>query len=1692
MSLLTNNFSRGTNVPTGIRVVGDFYDFKSSLRSNVTIDLETIDQYVTYYSVQINNIATNQTSTYNLLSLLSTNETLTEKKLEVEIIPSANPSVTLKDGNIEYNFVDLSSYSITHEVVIKERVGIETMIYNLSHTQPFTWYVNPVTLSDFNFVSEYQNADDIQIQGLVLDHGSNTIIDPTYPESITLASGITNHPMRFTIQEDIPSNFTTIERAYFELPYNYQGNYTLPNLNLTSGRTYKVNVEASWLLGHSTSTESSEKLPLLNRPVITNISIKSLYINNPNNIIAEITIDPLPSAGNANPATKLWFNFYNSNGNLVAKAGGDLGIIITPTNNVYQLKLSDISIISGGGLLNDTDYKVKAVVKYTTNHYRTSSSSYPQGAANYINFPKSFPEIVSNTNNSLYTIDPTKKILTISVKNNQAYFLYAPNSMNGIKFHFFDESISTTNPVASTTSYTFVNSATDTNSVPYDILLSDVTPGTLVNDKNYRIKAELTLVKHDTSIEKRSSVLNTIAPYSDNVNFPKSFPEIVSNTKNSLYTIDSTQEILTISVKNNQAYFLYAPNSMNGIKFHFFDESISTTNPVASTTSYTFVNSATDTNSVPYDILLSDVTPGTLVNDKNYRIKAEVTLVKHDTSIEKRSSVLQTIVPYSDNVNFIRRTPFITSSTSYDLQVDGEGESVEQIGASIVINKELYELVAPNSTNGIRFLIYNSSGTTLIATSAYYNFLNSSINSTTQYNLRIRDITTEAGQLALSNGTTYQVKAEVSIITHSGNTELRLSSEFSELQGSQDVAPITSVTINNTWALATNDIPSSSSTRFNSSPIIGVSGHFKKNTQFNGGSNTKHLDVGTTEFKLQYKVDNGAWNNVTKAVLLQKLSNESLHEAVSRVGAASIVSSSNGQYPNIIGAGPGPSQESMVFYIPQQQVTGINAFTESNKVTIQVTIVDTINIWQSVGGGSSPSRESNNLQLINKITNYNFTTGSANEPWNTSNGSNLLINIPVSWGSIHAHSVKVGYKYASGDSYTYQTFTFTENFSLVTIDVNPNNGTTLYYSVAYIVKNVNISANATTEGLTIEKNVPNKFYPTSSDYSITNTSYSTFNTGAKSSVTFNVAFSPALTTRIDGINVYLTSPNTTQGSNITKTRIASYLSSQSGTKTIQLLYTNSPSTINYAKTLDNNTLLNVMNASGVITSTGPAWGDFDMANITFEAYRDSRTISSNAVYGTTNYVESGPSNFDKPIWNVPVLNSPSFNGPVSLEGGVRNSSNATKLSWTQSSDTNGVNFTYDFTMMKNNVSVPLIHNDIGLTTNQKILNIDVSANDKYNATLAVVFDPQTLGSIREVSYKPDRIEFNTIYVDVSNISISVNPPNDTSKLNLSFTDAVVSGNSVTTGGSENASFSTNIVEQYVIFSTTNPTNALARLAPIADNPIERIVSPQVNKEYILPVTSLATNYSFFMRLQAVVKYKVTSYTYTISSGVVNPPESVEIKTTPNNMITDQTSTTSSSQYVVSSIPKIGPSFIVTPHPVDGNPILNFMLDANGLENEGFISVVIILAQDGTINKVDGEAVILLFPDTGTTSDYSNNIAGNGSAVGDPKLAGSESFTTTPRTLAGAVMGTHNSPYTLTIGDINPTTGRYNNSTLKMPRSSDSGFTNGEINIFIVVTTRRGTNFSALTASYSSPDVVSGATITQSGSNFLLNFSISKS
>ena len=1717
-----------TPAPSDLQVSGDFYDLKNRLSSRVDINLENTSQVIYRYNIKI--IQGSESSDFDATNSLSKDSNdPTKNRLEIDIVHSSNPRDGVVDDTIEFQFSNLSTYRIFHKVDIKEVVNSETITYSLTHTQDFRFYASPVTLRNFTFTrgettnDHFQNNDTIKISGLTLDHGINNPIDLTIPEPRTiLPQGVVIQPMLFTIQEDEISPVGPIEYIEYETAYAPSGNYTFNNVQLTTGKIYKINVTASWLLGYSTDITSIQKLSVLYRPVIEDVVVANLYEYSANADVVTITTDPITSAS-FNLASKIWFEFYNLSDTLVAKAGGVSGISIN-TSNVYSLKLSDIAIIANGGLLVDTNYKVKALVQYTTGQYRRSDPLPEPEDGDRVNFTKSLPEIVGHTINPLYTKDDPSngKILDISVKK-QAYQLYAPNVASGIKFHFYDES-STTIPVASTSSYTFVNSSGEGN-VTYPILLSQVTPGVLVNDKDYRIKAEVTLVKHSGATELRLSELSSATEsIPDKVNFTKSLPEIVGHTINPLYTKDdpSNGKILDISVKK-QAYNLFAPNVAIGIKFHFYDGAAL----VASTSSYTFVNSS-GVGNVSYPILLSEVTSGVLVNDKDYRIKAEVTLVKHSAATELRLSELDTSLPYSDKVNFSLKRPFITLN-AYDFQVEGE-DNADPVIADIVLRKELYELVAPNVsagvapnlTDGIKFLIYDSDETTLVGSTKFYTFQNSSANTSIEYNINLSHVTIEQGQDSLENGRTYRVKAQVTIIPHAGSpAELRLSAEFIDLKGSQDAASLSSVTISNSWALATNNNPSSWALAlktndplisselieetFANFPNVGISGYFKKTPQFNGGSVINHLDIATTKFRIQYSVGAvsldvnnqdvwtyGAWIDVQKAVLLPRSSTEAtLEAAVIRVNAVTpVTSSGDGKFDNVVGSGPGQLQPEMIFFIPQQQVTGTNAFTESNRVKVQISIIDPTNMWNSPNNGITAFRESNSIQLINRINNYDYVVGSSSEPYNTLNGEgHLLLNIPVDWKSKHADSVVVGYKYVSGDDYSYQTFTY-DPTTTISFEVDPITGTTLYYSVAYLVKNVNIGPTATTQGLTIEKNVPIKLFPSSSDYSITNTSYTTFNTGGKSSIKFDLAFNASSTSQIDGINVYFTSPSSTQepnqGSGIDKTRIATFTASQAGpNKTIQLLHVGS--TINYATTL-NNTPLNRIDASGapidVTNDFSLPWQDFDFANISFEAFRDRRVTTTGASFGTINFVESGSSDFGKTIWNVPVMNSPGWNGPITLEGGVRNSSTATKLSWMQVHNMNNVDFTYDFTMMKNDNSTSLIHDDSGLAQNFKILTIDPNANAKYNITLASVFTPVTTGSMREVSHHPDTIEFNTIHVDVSGINISVQNPSNTTKVNLSFNDAVVSGNTFTiAGATESATFDTNIAEQHVMFTSTDPTMALTRLFP-TNNVIERVVSPATTKEYLLPSGSiLGQNFSFFMRLKAFIKYKVTEYT-----NATPTTPTTEILTTSSVEIADQTATDDNSQYIVSSIPIIGNAFTTTLDLVDESPTLNFLLDATGCEVEGFISVVIIIAQDGTESNPGGEAVVNVFPDTGATSDYSNDVAGSGAAPLNPRLTAGESFTTTPLTITGAVYGSHTADYTLTIGDINDATGRFNNSTLKMPPSSVSGFTDGAtLNLWILATTRRGTRFSSLTATYTPPVVIRNLSISKIDDDYYANF-----
>jgi hypothetical protein len=179
------------------------------------------------------------------------------------------------------------------------------------------------------------------------------------------------------------------------------------------------------------------------------------------------------------------------------------------------------------------------------------------------------------------------------------------------------------------------------------------------------------------------------------------------------------------------------------------------------------------------------------------------------------------------------------------------------------------------------------------------------------------------------------------------------------------------------------------------------------------------------------------------------------------------------------------------------------------------------------------------------------------------------------------------------------------------------------------------------------------------------------------------------------------------------------------------------------------------------------------------------------------------------------------------------------------------------------------------------------------------------------------------------------------------------------------------------------------------------------------------------------------------------------------------------------------------------------LNANGLEEEGFISVVVILTQDGTAAKPEGEQALLIFPDSSNLYPFyfPNTVGTSGSGSSDSRLAGGDSATSAPKNLTPSVLSTDpsNNTYTLTIGSVETTetvvttggeVGRYGLSTLQMPLSSQSDFVSGEpVNYMVILTTRRGTDIGVGAFTYQSIPSVQNVEIVTVGGQYFVNFNI---
>jgi hypothetical protein len=273
------------------------------------------------------------------------------------------------------------------------------------------------------------------------------------------------------------------------------------------------------------------------------------------------------------------------------------------------------------------------------------------------------------------------------------------------------------------------------------------------------------------------------------------------------------------------------------------------------------------------------------------------------------------------------------------------------------------------------------------------------------------------------------------------------------------------------------------------------------------------------------------------------------------------------------------------------------------------------------------------------------------------------------------------------------------------------------------------------------------------------------------------------------------------------------------------------------------------------------------------------------------------------------------------------------------------------------------------------------------------------------------------------------------------------------------SFSNNINTQYIQYVTGTST-VYKRLG--SGNIIEQINSPATKKQYTLPDNpALGTLYTFTMYVKAQVVYSVNG----VSSTTVNG-ESSAITSTP--VTAPLTPVTSVSKYKVVKRVSIDPvSATNAAHIVPvltqthtTSPTLLININVNGLEDEGLISVIFILAQDGTPDKPEGENVMLVFPDSGSTFSHTAEVSpvstDPSTAAADSRIIPGESLTTVPRNLSNTPISGHSNTYKLTIGSVNQSTGRYGLSTLTMPPSVDSGFIAGTVvNYMVIITNRTG-------------------------------------
>ena len=1613
------------------------------------------------------------------------------------------------------NYVDGKSYKTLFQVSIADTNGAVTM-YQCVYK--FNYYSSAPTMSDFTFNQNIARNDEIYVSGLLLDPALTSIspFPNDTPTSLTF---------QFNELELVAGNINDeINEAYNPtLPYNSAGEYTLFSNLLKNDNFYQITATANWVSGYSTSTNSSRNLFVIARPEIDSIVTYDAQDDGGNDgvgdfsngndastqTIATVTLKP---AGYKNYLpTYVKIVFYN-NSNI------EIGSSRHNDYDATSLGTQSFSVKLGSVILNDSSvrllnglpgYTVKAQV---TVPIMIDAVSYPD-------------QIRTSDPKSAVFKQGVASILTLTIANtwdlvsdsnpSSAASLYNSSPVLGLSGYFLKN-----DQFAS-----FYSKHLDKTSTKF-LLQYKLNGGPLDNVVSAALLQQGTEALQQTMINAMSAVVsspngqyvNVVGPSGVVGSSQKPLVFYITNVQGSVTFKESDVVNVVVTVIDSSNQWL---NSLNG------DAVVSnTSSPVTIVNTVGGVIMVNKIQTYSYTSAQKGQTVEPSIEDVYSNSECLKALLDNQLVQVKRSDIIadsaaNMITQTANGWNVVNPaaigTPLKVPKVNFYYYIKGSGSSFTMNQVNNSTDLGMWYVINQNAgAKQYPFLIAYTQPTASGNKSSWYKskILYSPIPSSdaTQVGLTLLYTGTDNGSLYPEIPSARRVQLLASDIYSNKNADV--SNELVSLvsvQTSSNVAEINTGDFNfllrNTGIVTTSLFVGNYQLNFNDSSLMMTN---------NKMSLVNDDDTIIADSAQIITKSNKGWNVVNPAAIgtppkVPKVNfyyynmSASTSFTMSQVNQSSclgmwyVIYQNPGAklYPFLIaytkptGSGDARSwYKSNVLYGPDPSSTATRSgftllYTGTDNGSFYPEIPSDRRVklllspTYSTPSTLNPDLPNETIKMLSVHTSsntsevntgdFNFslvyagvvTTVSGSSNINTFFANPLLkLNVPLNNGnsvyfndatvnSLNTPSRSVVVKSVASASYDQsvaeQPLSPPVNewsLGIVTLPVLTQN----LYNVQYSIQNPNKN-NAVVKGLvSATSTVSTLNEPQLTDFTVANFSFNTINNNTKSSIVFDLTLNPYVLDRIDGVHVYFTSDSK---SSIPLTKIGTFKTNQTGREIFLLSNDNS-------NLLGSGSYPHQYNDP--LVNSQLLWNPYTSATITFVPFRDNRVNS--AVVETENLFAT----FTAPVsvWNIPVIDKPSVSGDIILTGGVVNSETNTVLKWvndTGSAYSYPVAFTYTLTMAKDSASANGVQYTTLAGAASAILAIATSETNAYQLTLKKVFQGQ--------SSLADTVTFNSAKVNTDVMNVTVSNPSNNSNVTASWVAPAITGTS--------SSFANNVVSLYLSDNGTS-------MKSVTDSTIE-----ESGGSYSI-TKSMGSSYQLGMKVTACVPYSV-------NSGVSVKSLAVPLRLGPFT------------PYTVSTIPHVSLSSATSTVLIQGssNPSLLLNLNAMGLEDEGFISLVVVLTQDGTDIKPEGCEVLLQFPSPVNPS-YLNNLGPSNPNInqflfpnivgalgsGNDNLVGGESSTVAPLNKVPTGLSNNVGNYTLSIGSVNTSganIGRYSLSSLTFP--SSSGFVNGETaNIMAILTHRRGTDVMVGEFTYSVPPVASEVSVSNVHGSYFVNFMLS--